>query len=514
MTRDLGSRKWWALGALVLATLAASLGLTILSVALPTLAKELGASNDHLQWFVVANGLGLAAGVLPAGLLGDRLGHRKVMVAGLVVFAGGAVAAAYSASPEMFIAAQAVLGIGAALVIIQSLSGLTVLFTDEERPQAFGIWGAANFLGFPIGPVLGGWLLTNFWWGWAFLMNVPIVAIALVAVVAFLPETRSETRPDIDLLGLVLSSGGLVALFYGVVEGGRYGWTDPSSILPIATAVVLLALFVVWEIRIARTGGQPLVDLGLFRSRTFTWGTLLAASGIFALVGVMFVLPQYYQALLGYDPEGAGLRLLPLIAGMIVGAILADRLAASIGLKLTVAGGFLVTAVAMFLGSSTSVQSDQLLVGAWVALAGAGMGIGLATAAAEALGELSPERSGIGSAVMQAVQKLGGALGPAILGSVINSTYRDALDLTGLPPQAAAAVQKSVFAGVAVAHQLKSAAVLDSVQNAFARAMSSDLVVSAGVAGAAAVFALAFLPWWPKTASRPESVRSEREGVA
>lgn len=514
MTRDLGTRRWWALGALTVSVLAAALGLTILSVALPTLAKELGASNDELQWFVAANGLGLAAAMLPAGLLGDRLGHTKVMVAGLILFGAASVAAAYSPTPAVFIAAQSVLGIAAAAIIVQSLSGLTVLFSDEERPRAFGIWAAANFLGFPIGPILGGWLLTNYWWGSVFLMNLPVVVIALVAVLAFLPETRSDAPPDIDLLGVLTSSGGLVALTYGVIEAGRNGWGDASAVVPIAVAVGLLVLFALWERRLAGVGGRPVVDLGLFRSATFTGGTILAAAGIFALVGVMFVLPQYYQAILGTDAEGAGLRLLPLIAGILVGAALADRLADSFGLKLTVAAGFLIVAAAMFMGSKTSSASDELFVATWVAASGAGMGIGLATAAAAALGQLSPERSGVGSAVMQAIQKLGGAFGPAVLGSALNSAYRDGIDLAGVPPQAAAAVQKSVFAGMAVAHQLRSAALLDSVQQAFYHAMSSELLVSAGVAGAGMVFALAFLPWRAIAAADPKSVGSGREGDA
>jgi MFS transporter, DHA2 family, multidrug resistance protein len=514
MIRDIGARKWWALAALTVAVLAAGLGLTILSVALPTLAKAFSASTDQLQWFVAANGLGLAAGMLPAGLLGDRLGHTKVMVGGLVLFAAGAIAAAYAPTPEAFVAAQAVLGIAAALVIVQSLAGLTVLFSDEERPRAFGIWAAANFLGFPIGPVLGGWLLTNFWWGWAFLMNIPVIVVAIAAVIAWLPETRSDTRPSIDVAGLLVSSAGLVVLFYGLIQAGLYGWGDRNALLPLAAALLLLAVFFTLEIRLGRGGAQPLIDLELLRSGVFTSGTTLAAAGIFALFGVLFVLPQYYQAIVGLDPQGAGVRLLPLIGGILIGAVTADKLERALGLKLSVALGFLVTAAAMIVGATTTAASDELFVAAWVAASGLGMGIGLATAASAALGQLSPERSGVGSALMQAVQKLGGALGPAILGSALNSSYRDSLVLTGLPAQAATAVQKGVFAGVAVAHQLKSTALLENVDQAFYRAMSSELLLAAGVAGTAIVFALAFLPWRSAAAAGTKSLRTERASVA
>ncbi|MPZ86252.1 MAG: MFS transporter [Actinophytocola sp.] len=225
-----GTRRWWALGALSLVVLAVALPATILSVALPTLAPALGADAADLQWFVSAYTLVLAAGVLPGGLLGDRFGRKKMLLVALVGYAGGSVLAATSTTPGMFIAAQAVLGLGAAFVIPLVLSGIAVLFTAEERPRAVGIWAAANFVALPLGPIVGGWLLSNYWWGWVFLMNLPIIVLAIIAVVILLPESRSERPPALDPVGILTSSAGLGVLTFGLVQAGQDGWGSAGAL--------------------------------------------------------------------------------------------------------------------------------------------------------------------------------------------------------------------------------------------------------------------------------------------
>ena len=349
-----------------------------------------------------------------------------------------------------------------------ALSIITVLFSEEERPRAVGIWGAANFIGLPLGPILGGWILTNAWWGWIFLLNVPVALVAPVVVLRLVPESRSAERPGIDGLGVMLSSVGLVALMYGIVEAGDIGWVSPSSIVPLAVGLGVLAAFVLWERRLAAApGGQPLVDLSLFRSRSFTWGVILTAFGVFALFGALFALPQFFQAIMGVDPQGSGLRLLPVVAGLIVGAVPADRVAARLGTKLTVAAGFAIAAVGLILGTTTTATSGDGFLAAWTFIVGAGGGLGFATAASTAVVELPAERSGVGSGLLQVVVKLGPAFGAAILGSVLNATYQGHVDVAGLPASAAAVVQSSVFAGIAVAQQVGSPALLASVQRAF-----------------------------------------------
>jgi EmrB/QacA subfamily drug resistance transporter len=505
------ARRWWAMGALTLAILAISLDVTVLSVALPTLAGALKASESQLQWFVTAYTLVLAAAMLPAGLLGDRYGRKTVTLIALVVFGLGSIACAYAPTPEAFIAARVVLGLAGAALIVMALSLITVLFDAAERPRAVGIWGAANFIALPLGPILGGWILSHAWWGWVFLMNAPVALVAFIAVAAFVPATRSTERPGIDFVGIIASSGGLALVMYGLIEAGRNGWGDAGALVPVVAGVAVLVGFALWEARLTRRpGGQPLVDIGLFGSRSFAWGVILTAMGIFGLSGLLFALPQYLVAILGTDAQGAGVRLLPVIAGMVVGAIPADRIAARIGAKLTVAGGFTLLAGGLAIGSAMAVASGDTFIAAWTFIVGAGAGLAFATAASTALVELSAERSGVGAGLIQAVTKLGPAFGATILGSVLSSTYQGQVNLAGLPAAAAAAVQQSVFAGLGVAQQLGSSALADSVRSAFVAGMDSALRVTALIAVGGIVLTLAFLPG---RSTRTAKGQLQREGA-
>ena len=240
--------------------------------------------------------------------------------------------------------------------------------------------------------------------------------------------------------------------------------------------------------------GQPLLDLTLFRSASFTWGVILAAVAILSMIGVLFTMPQYFQGVLGTDAMGSGLRLLPLIGGLVLGAVPADRIVRVVGAKMVAAAGFVLLAVGLFIGSMTGVASSTAFVAMWMAIVGLGMGLAMATTASAALVELSEERSGVGSAVLQAANKVGGPFGTAILGSALSSVYLARLVLTGLPPAAASAVKQSVFAGVAVARQIGSPALLASVRSAFTDGMDTALIVSAGIAVAGLVLTLLFLP--------------------
>ena len=481
--RTRGTRRWWALGALMLAVLAVGLDGTVLSVALPTLAADLHASTADLQWFVSGYTLVLAAALLPAGLLGDRYGRKRVLLGALALFGAGSLAVAYAPSAGAFTGARVLLGLGAAAIIPLSLSVLTVLFTPEERPRAVGVWAAANFLALPLGPILGGWLLTNYWWGWAFLINLPVVLVGLLAVMVLVPESRSPGRTGLDPVGVLASSTGLAVVVYGVILAGERGWGDATAVAAMAAGALVLVGFGLWERRLGRRpDGQPLLDLALFGSTSFTWGAILAAVGVFALFGVLFTAPQYFQAILGTDAMGSGLRLLPLIGGLAAGASLADRIAARAGARLTVAAGFALLAV------------------------GLGMGFGLATASAAALGALPPDRAGVGSAVIQAVNKVGAPFAAAILGSVLNTVYRGRLDLAGVPGQVAGAMRDSVFAGVTAARQLGSVPLLDSVRAAFVAGMDGMLWACAAIAVAGMVLALIFVPG---RAATPTATKAE-----
>ncbi len=494
--QSVGARKWWALAGLTLGVLAVGLDATVLSVALPTLAVSLHASATDLQWFVSAYTLALAVALLPGGLLGDRFGRKKVMIGALSVFGLGSLACAYAPNAGAFIAARTVLGLAAGCMIPLVLSVVAVMFTDEERTRAVGIWAAANFLALPIGPILGGWLLSNYWWGWVFLMNLPVVVIGLVAVTVLVPESRADARPGLDPVGIATSCGGLAVLIYGFIAAGQYGWSSPVAVLAMAAGAAVLAAFAAWELHLTRRpGGQPLVDLGLFRSARFTWGTILQAFGIFAMFGLLFAAPQFFQAILGVSAMGSGVRLLPLMAGLALGAGLADRVARRVTAKLTAALGFAVLACGLVLGATMTASSGDGFIATWTAISGVGFGLALATAASAALVDLPKENAGVGSAVMQAVQKAGAPLSAAILGSVIASGYHSQLPLAGLPTATAGAVRSSVFAGIAVARKLGSPALLESVRSAFVHGIGLMLWVSAGLAAVAVVLALLFLPW-------------------
>lgn len=490
-----GARRWWALGAVMLAVLAVGMDLTILSVALPTLAGVLHASESDLQWFSSGYALVLAAAMLPAGLTGDGFGRKKVMLFSLALFAAGSVACAYSRTPTEFIGARVLLGLAGAGLIVMAVSALTVLFSEEERPKAVGIWAAANMVAFPVGPILGGWLLTHHWWGWVFLMNVPVSIVGFAAVAALVPESRSALRPGIDAMGIVSSSAGLVCTTYGFIRAGEHGWGSPGALVPILVGLGVVVAFFFWERLLGRRrGGQPLVDLSLFRSPSFTWGVILFTVLTLALIGLLFTMPQYFQGVLGTSPEGSGVRLLPIVGGMLVGLLPAARCAKAIGAKLTVAGGFLILAVALGIGSTATLSSGAGFVAAWMVLAGVGTGLTMATAASAALAELSTERAGVGSGVLQALKNTGAPLGSAILGSVLASAYVSRLHLGALSPAASHAVRQSVFSGVAVARALHSRTLLVSVRAAFVHGTDAALVVSVGIALVGVVLSVVFLP--------------------
>jgi MFS transporter, DHA2 family, multidrug resistance protein len=495
---DLDPRRWWALSALALSALVVGLDLTVLNLALPTLATALHASTTQLQWIVDSYSLVLAAMLLPAGLLGDRFGRKRLLLGALLLFAAASLGCAYVTSAGALVAARAVLGLGAAFVLPLALSVLPVLFPEHERQRAVTISVGATVVAFPIGPILGGWLLTHFWFGSVFLINVPVIAVALLVVGLLLPESRGAGRPRLDAAGVAVSSLALAGLTWGAIQAGQNGWGDHGAQAAIVGGALLLAGFVGWERRVGRRpGGQPLVDLALFRSAGFTWGTLLATTVSFAMFGLLFTVPQYFQAVGGATAMGAGLRLLPMVGGLVVGAGVADRLARRAGAKLTVALGFAVMAGGLLAGATTSVDSGVGFTLAWVAVLGAGLGFVMPTAMDAALGALTRERSGAGSALITAVRQVGATVGVAVLGSVLNAGYHARLDLAGLPAPVAGAVRDGVAAGVAVAHQLGSAPLLLSVRAAFVHGMDQLLLVCAGIAVAGIVLALAFLPRRP-----------------
>ncbi|HEY2638509.1 MAG TPA: MFS transporter [Streptosporangiaceae bacterium] len=528
-------RRWWALGALALSVLVVGLDIFVLTLALPTLSVDLHASSADLQWFIDAYSLVLAAALLPAGLFGDWLGRKKLLAAALALFGLASLACAYSVSTGELIAARAVLGLAAAVILPLALAVVPVMFTPAERPRAIAIVGGATFIGYPLGPILGGWLLDNFWWGSVFLINVPIVLIALVAVAFLMPESRGQGRLRLDVPGVLISSAGLVALTYGVIRAGQDGWSNSTAVATMVAGAILLAAFIGWERVVIRSGALPLVDLGLFRSAGFTWGTVLATLIAFALFGLTFAMPQYFLDVRGYNSLASGVRMLPLIAGLAVGLGIGQRLQSprksrsggparppALGARPIAAAGFAIMGIGLAVGTGTSAASGSGFTSGWFAVTGLGLGLAMPTLLNVALSALSAERSGSGSALITAMRQVGATIGVAALGTVLSSVYASRLSQAGLPGPAVAAAKSSVGAGVAVAMKSRSAELLAAVHSAYAGGVDVMLWVCAAIAIAAAVLAALFVPRQasgagaadPASPTGPAARLSDAAGVA
>lgn len=504
-------RRWWAMLSLVPAVLVVGLDTTILSVALPTLGTELDASTGQLQWFLIAYTLAFAAAMIPAGMLGDQWGRKRVLMIALVVFGLGSLMCALSTDATWFILARVVLGLGAAAILPMALAAAPFLFREEERTRAVGVLMSVTMLGFPIGPILGGWLLSHAWWGWVFLLNLPVVAIALVAVGVLMPEARGAHRSRIDVLGVVLSALSLSVLSYGVIEAGRLGWDNARSLGLIGLGVALVVVFVQWERRVE----FPLVDLGLFRSRTFASGAGMATVVSFVMMGLLFALPLHAQAVAGLDAQASGLRLLPLIGGMLLTALPSGMLAERVGARPVVVAGLALMATGLAWGASTGLGDGSVFSAGWTALCGAGLGMALPTSMDAALGALTAEATGTGSAVLQALRMVGSSFGAAILGSILNAGYRSGLatgepSLDGLAPSVVATIRDSVAGGVSVAHATASDALLRTTRLAFVDGFDLMLWASAALAAVGAVLAVVVMAGQSRTGEE-DRARSDHE---
>ncbi|WP_316779284.1 MFS transporter [Streptomyces sasae] len=492
-------RRWWALGALVASMLVLGFDMTILNVALPTMAEQLGATTGQQQWMADAYVVVFASLMLPAGLLGDRFGRRRMLITGLAIFLAGSVIGALAGDVNWVIAARAVMGVGAALVMPLALSVLPSLFGPAERTRAVGIISAASALGLPLGPIIGGWLLNHFWWGSVFLINVPMVAIGVTACVFLLPETSDPASPKVDVLSTALTATGLGALIYAIIEAPDRGWGDPLVIALFAAAVLLVAGLVLRERQVDR----PMLDMELLTHRGFLLNALAATLVMFVLSGLMFVLPPYLQAVLGNDAFGTGLRLLPMMGGLMIAARAAQPVVARFGSRAVVSAGLVVLAFAALLGSRTTVHDGYGYTALWLSVAGLGFGFSVVPSMDGALAALPANRAGSGSGLLMTLRQVGGAIGIALLGSLLASTFRDRLDVTGLPAPLGHTAGESVVAAHLVAAKTGSAHLAASANASYVHGMGLVLMVCGIAALVTALLAAAFLPNTP-TAHRTE----------
>ncbi len=488
-------RRWWTLLVLSTALLVISLDNTILNVALPTIERELDATSGQLQWVVDSYTLVFAGLLLTMGALGDRFSRRGALAAGLLIFGSASLASAFAESATMLITTRALMGVGGALIMPTTLSILTNVFPAEERPKAIGIWAAVAGIGVGVGPAAGGFLIEQFDWTAVFLVNVPIVIAALVAIPKLVPDSRDPEQARLDPVGALLSTIGLAVLTASIIEAPDRGWTDAMILAGFGSAAVVLTGFIIWELRTS----SPMLDVRLFRVRRFTGASGAVTLVFFALFGAIFFLTQYLQEVLDYTPLQAGVRMLPIAAGLIVGGPLSAKLAGRFGTRTVVAAGLTLVAGALYLLSGAETDSGYSLVASSLVLLGLGMGATMAPATESIMSSVPLNHAGVGSAMNDTVRMVGGTLGVAILGSLLSSSYGAEMEpvTKSLPGPAADAASDSVGHASVVADKIGGSAghaLSSAAETVFTTAMSSTLTVAAATALAGAVLALVVLP--------------------
>src|SRR6267378_130092 len=487
--------RWWALAALAISGLVIGLDATVLFTALPTLSSKLGASTSDLQWISAAYTLTLGGLLLPGGVLGDRYGRKRLLLIGLALFGIASLIASQATTASALIAMRALMGVGGALIVPLSLSILPSMFTAEERPRAVSVTAAGAFLGLPLGPLVAGWLLSHYAWGSVFLINAPVVALALIGVWFLVPEGKDPQPRAFDWVGGLLAVVGVTALVYGVIEQPIHGWSDPRVLGGIIAGAVVLTAFVVWDLR----HPSPFVDLANFRNRGFTWATMAFVVTGFGLFGVLFILSPFIQIVMGNDAQATGIRLLPIIGGVIAGAVAGNVLAARLGARIGIPVGLAVTAAGLVGFSRIAADTGYGPVAAGLAVIGLGMGIALPTSLDVILGTLPPAQTGAGSALTRALQQIAATFGVAILGSILNNVYQaqTAPHLAGLPSAARGAALSSLAGAHAVAVHLPTSiriTVVDAANQAYAQGMAEVMLVSAALVLATAIAIAIFLP--------------------
>ncbi len=469
---------------------------TILNTALPTLARVLHAGTSSLQWITDAYTLCFAALLVPAGALGDRYGRRLSLLGGLTVFALGSTAAAFASGTGMLIGARVVMGLGAAFVMPATLSILNAVFPPKERPQAIAAWSAVAGVGIVVGPTLGGLLLSHFWWGSVFLINVPLVALALIGVLMTVPETAEPGSHRLDILGAALVGGALFAIVDAIIEAPDHGWTSGMTIGGAAAGVAALAAFVWWELRIE----HPLIDLRVFAVRAFSASAAAVTVIFFALFGSLFVLTQYLQLVHGYSPLAAGVRALPFAIAMAAASPVSPILAKRFGTRVIIPAGMALMGLGLLDLSTAGVHTAYLPIAIAIAVMGAGMGLVMAPASTTIMDTVPAHQAGAGSAINDTIREVGGALGVAIVGSLAAAVYRSRLGSTLATAHAPGAVVHQATGSVAAADAIGAHAggpvgseLVTAAHSAFVDAMAMGIRVAAAVAlvsALAAVFAL------------------------
>ncbi len=513
MTSGEGHPKRWAiLGVLVVSLLVVVLDNTVLNIALPTIQKDLQATQSELVWAIDSYILVFAALLFTWGVLGDRYGRKRILIIGLVIFGCASALSAFATNPEWLISSRALMGVGGAAVMPVTLAIITVVFPPHERGRAIGSWAGAVGAAVALGPVLGGLLLEHpewsSWltgndWGSVFLINVPIVIIGIIGILRVVPESRNPHPQRLDLVGLVLSFVGLVSLVYGIIHASSVGsWVDVWVLGPMAAGIVILIIFLRYESR----SDHKSFDVTLFRNRGYAVSLSAVSLAFFALMGITFTLPFYFQILRGYSTLQAGLAFLPFAVGQLIAAPRSAKTVERFGYRKVMTGGLIVVAIALVGLTQLQMDSNIWLVLAGFFLFGFGMGNVVAPATSVMQNTLPLARAGAGSAVQNTVRQVSGALGVAVVGTVLGTQYAKnvAPVFTDVPPQfPVAEAEQSVVATNAILTAVEQQgdvplAALEVLRQgafeAFLNASHVTMILSASVVIVAAVLVGFLLP--------------------
>nr|WP_269475777.1 MULTISPECIES: MFS transporter [Streptomyces] len=496
-------RRRAILALLAITVLIVVMDLTIINVALNPIQQSLDATNAELQWSLDSYLITFAAFLFTGGVCADRFGRKKTLIAGLVVFGASSVLGAYAGDITELIVWRSVMGVGAAVVPTVTLAIIMSVFPPMERPKAIAAWAAAAGVAFAVGPVLGGLLLEQFWWGSIFLINAPLVVVGLVLLVWLVPESKNPAPAKFDPLGLLLSVLSIGLLVYGIVTGGEDNdWLAAETLGSLVGGVVLLALLVVIEGRMA----APSLDVGLLRNSRFSAGSGAIALCFFALIGAIFITQFYYQAVLAFSPMEAGLLMLPMGIGSVFMSARCPKLMMRFGPRAVVAGGAVVMAVSFVVTSQFSADTPTWLLIVAQLIFGLGWGCIMAPATASLMSVVPPVKAGAGQAVSQTVRQVAGALGVAVIGSILGVVYRsDMEEAVGVLPQAlrdeaAGSIGGTLRAVDAANLGDQAPALIDKAVDTYLAGMEITMLVAAGVVLLAAAVSLR---WLPKTAPKP-----------
>jgi len=486
-------RRWWILIVLCLSSLVLVVDSMALTVAVPQMTRDLGASAQDTQWILDSYILVFAGLLLTSGSLGDRFGRRKVMIIGLVLFGAASLAATLAANPAQMIAVRVAMGIGGALIMPSTLSIMITVFDDAERPKAMAAWTSVAMLGLVGSPVLGGILIDHFSWHAIFFINIPVVVLAILAGLLLMPESKGPWQKP-DLPGAVLSAAGMVALVWWIIGIPQHGAFSGTSLIPLAIAVAGLGGFVYWE----NVTSEPMVPLVLFRHRNFSGGSLSLALVEIANGGLLLVFTQYLQFVLGYSPVKAGLAFVPLAIGALVGNAGGAKVGATIGPRFLVLGGMLVMAASFGLLAMVSATTGFAIPAIALGLLGLGAGLAMPAAVGALMSTIPPDKAGVGSALNDTIQQAGSALGIAILGSLLAGGFT-----RHMPAGAPAPARRSITGAFATAHG--DAGLIHAAREAYTAAMSTTFTVGAiGVLAAAVLATLVIRNAKPEPVATPE----------